>query len=348
MDRTCIVCGGATWGERFRQVDRTWGVPGEWTVIECEGCGLVSYEPLPQPAAIGGMYPAQYYAHGGDAPPSCGGARERLRGLIDDLHLGVRRGPKPAEWALRALLWPALWYKEVYSYARYLRDVPWSAEGPPERPRVLDVGCGDGAFLVKAARLGFEPHGLDPLRGSAPAALEAAGITFHRGELAAHRPPEGRGYDVITLNHVIEHVLDPGAMLGHVRRLLGPGGRVLIRTPRTDYLLFRRWATWCYNLDVPRHVYLFTPDNLARLAGAHGLCELGRIAECQPTSLQESVRLRLYGAAGKPDGAARGVNVTGRGRWLAHPAISAALLPLNLIQRLTGQADFMAMWFEAA
>jgi SAM-dependent methyltransferase len=136
-------------------------------------------------------------------------------------------------------------------------------------PRLLDVGCGDGAFLRAAQIRGWWPVGLE-LSPAAGRAL-AGGHVVLVGPLAALR--EGPYFDVVTFWDVLEHLPNPLEALRAAVRLLRPGGLVAASMPNasgTEALL--RGRAWRYH-DVAAYGHLvhLGPAQLARLFRASGL-----------------------------------------------------------------------------
>jgi SAM-dependent methyltransferase len=125
---------------------------------------------------------------------------------------------------------------------------------------VLDFGCGAGALL--AALESGPKFGVEVNRAARDEA-GGAGITVvaATGELA------DESVDVVISNHALEHVLDPLAELAGLKRVLKPGGRIVLRLPLDDWRAQRDQAD-----DGNHHLYTWTPRliaNLLREAGFH-------------------------------------------------------------------------------
>jgi SAM-dependent methyltransferase len=105
----------------------------------------------------------------------------------------------------------------------YWRDV--ARHFPPET-RLLDVGCG-GAWLGEH----FEHYtGID-VSEEAVAAARARGLEALRVEPDTALPFDDGQFEGVVLKDVLEHVGDPVALVGEVRRVLRPGGRVFASSP---------------------------------------------------------------------------------------------------------------------
>jgi ubiquinone/menaquinone biosynthesis C-methylase UbiE len=101
-----------------------------------------------------------------------------------------------------------------------------------ERPRVLDLGCGDGRISCVLAQAGAEVIGIDPSAG----ALSRARTAYPDIEFA---PPREDGsfpfadgcFDAVVCINVLEHVADTQRLMSEARRVLAPGGRIAITVP---------------------------------------------------------------------------------------------------------------------
>jgi SAM-dependent methyltransferase len=102
--------------------------------------------------------------------------------------------------------------------------------------RVLDIGCGEGAFTAALAAAGAQAVGVEiagePLR-RARGRFPELDLQLVEDEL-----PFGRGsFDVVWAGEVLEHLRDPAAVLEEIRRVLAGSGRLVVSTPDHPVLL---------------------------------------------------------------------------------------------------------------
>ncbi|HEX2397649.1 MAG TPA: class I SAM-dependent methyltransferase [Solirubrobacteraceae bacterium] len=98
--------------------------------------------------------------------------------------------------------------------------------------RVLDVGCGEGAFCGELAAAGAEPVGVDVAeRALARARRRHPGLRFELVGPHGPLPFPDAEFDVIWASEVIEHVADTARWLSELRRVLRSGGRLMVTTP---------------------------------------------------------------------------------------------------------------------
>jgi len=139
-----------------------------------------------------------------------------------------------------------------------------------ERGRLLDIGCGNGYFLVQMRDLGWDVVGVEPDPKAVKVARDHFGLRVFQGTLEEAKFPDD-SFDVITMNHVIEHVPDPIGLLSECRRILKPNGKLVVVTPNIKslgrYLFGKSWVHW----DPPRHLFLFSSKSLRTCAEKAGL-----------------------------------------------------------------------------
>lgn len=105
---------------------------------------------------------------------------------------------------------------------------------PSSHPRLLEIGCMHGGFVVQAQRAGYEAHGLDISQRAVDWAAEHNPGLVSFGTLDASQPDDS--LDVVAGFNVVEHMDDPGEFLDHVARVLRPGGIFVAETPAQESL----------------------------------------------------------------------------------------------------------------
>ena len=152
---------------------------------------------------------------------------------------------------------------------------------PHFRPngRLLDIGCGNGHQLKLFRDLGWQVTGVD-------ISINAIDQVRRRGIEAVHGTVESAAFnnssfDVITMYASLEHVTDPLQTLTTVHRLLRPGGELVISVPRAGSWLAQLAGPHWFALDLPRHLYHFTPTSLRNLLARIGFT-VCRIRSIQP------------------------------------------------------------------
>lgn len=264
----CPACGGGERSLLYRGLADYvfFCAPGRWDLHRCHGCQSLYLDPRPTPDTIHLAY-TEYFTHtseaGGSVPEPAGGLA-RVRRLLANGYKNWRFGDdlRPASrlGIAAAYLRPG-WRQAVDRQYRHLLF-------PRSGGRLLDVGCGNGAFLRKAQSVGWCALGIDP-DPKAVAAARAHGLDVEQGGLERF-DGQSELFDVVTLSHVIEHVHDPADTLQRIFRLLKPGGRVWIDTPNAQahgHRLFRRhWR----GLEPPRHLAIFSWHALENLLARVG------------------------------------------------------------------------------
>jgi SAM-dependent methyltransferase len=134
--------------------------------------------------------------------------------------------------------------------------------------RLLDFGCGAGGFARLMAQAGYDVVGVEPFSLGRP--TSGPRLRLLRAPLADCGPELGQ-FDVITLWQVLEHVRDPGAVLGALLAHLRPGATLLVSVPNFASWQSRAFGPGWFHLDAPRHVTHFERATLDALLDHHGL-----------------------------------------------------------------------------
>jgi len=177
----CPVCGAGKAPAILARVNLVSGVDHD--LVECAGCGVIRFDPLPSIEQLERFYAAPYYNF------------DR-------------------------------WRQEGKGLAFAARLSRWRETG-----RFLDVGCATGFFINGIRKhSGWEVHGVDFGEAAIRYARNELGLDVKQGELADAAYADGF-FDYVHVNNVLEHVLDPVAMLRECRRIVKPGGRLFLSVP---------------------------------------------------------------------------------------------------------------------
>lgn len=155
-----------------------------------------------------------------------------------------------------------------------LRRVRIVTKYVPNAGRLLDIGCATGRFIAMMRDVaGWQVTGVELNAEAAAAAIQRWGLDVRVGEFLTVSLEPGT-FDVVTAWDTLEHLYSPVAALGHIWRLLRPGGVLILRVPHVEsvnrWVFGRYWAGW----DLPRHLYLFTNRVLLQLLTDAGFSDV--------------------------------------------------------------------------
>lgn len=169
-------------------------------------------------------------------------------------------------------------------YAENFRN--WMAShlsGLPAATPILEVGCGDGSFTKELARYSPNITAIDISESQiAENARRFNGITFRQHDVAEQFPFEDNSFGVIWCSEVLEHLFDPAFALREMRRILKPGGKLLVTVPYHGY--FKNVLIALFKFDehyTPSnpHIRFYTKNTLGRIARQAGFADV-RMETC--------------------------------------------------------------------
>ena len=198
----------------------------------------------------------------------------------------VRNDPVPGDEEL------AKFYSEEYRLAykgawrprrrRVLRQFRWMVDHvrrfhdvfePAER--VLDIGAGSGEFVFLMRAWGKDAVGIEPDRAYSAWCREELGLDVRTARLGPGLFEAG-SFDLIRLNHVLEHLNDPVQSLALVRGWLAPGGVVYVEVPNIEEYCRAKSRGNMFHYG---HIWNFNPWTLRAVAGLAGFEELDATRE---------------------------------------------------------------------
>ena len=207
-------------------------------IVECIRCGFTHALPLPSPEELATVYRDQFY------------------NTTKPLYMTEQH--EDLEW------WNLVYQERYQLFEQHL---------PAASRRILDVGSGPGFFLMQGKQRGWTTMGIEPsvdaVEYSRRLGLEVV------GEFLTESTARQLGsFDVVHMSEVLEHIPDPGALLGLAHSITQPGGLLCVVVPN-DYSPFQKAmrsvggvSPWW--LSPPIHLNYFNFDSLARLVRSQG------------------------------------------------------------------------------
>jgi 2-polyprenyl-6-hydroxyphenyl methylase/3-demethylubiquinone-9 3-methyltransferase len=158
---------------------------------------------------------------------------------------------------------------------------------------VLDFGCGAGRFVAALREAGADPVGVE----IAEAALERARANVPGADLRLLEPDgslplEHASVDLVWCSEVLEHAAEPAHLLLEARRVLRPGGRLLVTVPfhgRVKGALVALLRFEAHFDPRGQHLRFFTRRSLAAMLGEAGFTDVRVEPEGGPPLLRESL-----------------------------------------------------------
>ena len=138
---------------------------------------------------------------------------------------------------------------------------------------ILDLGCSSGGFLGAVKSPSWKLYGIEMSEDVAKKARADTGADIFVGDIL-DAPYRAGSFDAITCFHVFEHLYQPKEVLARVSFWLKPGGIFYAMMPNIDSAGARIFKSYWYALELPRHLYHFSPVSLRNAALSVGLVEI--------------------------------------------------------------------------
>ena len=231
---SCPICASDLIQEQLSAKDYTVSQK-QFSIWQCNACTVRFTQDVPGQDAIGEFYASENYISHSDTK----------KGIINSLYHLVRK-------------------RTLGSKRRLVINEVGMLKG-----KILDIGCGTGAFLNTMKEAGWSINGLEPDTLSRTKAVELYEIHPQSSEKLFDLKPST--FNAITMWHVLEHVHELHAYIKKIGELLAANGKLFIAVPNytsTDAEIYGAyWAAY----DTPRHLYHFSPQSMEKLVSMHGL-----------------------------------------------------------------------------
>lgn len=222
----CRICGSSKIGQAISVKEMMFGSMEDFVYFQCSFCGCLQISAFPND--ISKYYPREYYSFNQNpAEQSSGMIRRCVSVLVDN----------------------------------YLREECLVSE-----TRIMDVGCGNGAFVYSMVEEGFmNVTGIDKfIDGDIYYNNGAKVIKGTIFDLSGE-------WDIIMFHHSLEHMPDQVSILAETSRLLSRDGLCMIRTPTVSSYAWEFYGANWVQIDAPRHLFIHSHNSIRLAAQMAGL-----------------------------------------------------------------------------
>lgn len=267
---SCDLCGSKNHKIMFTQTDILHNSTNEeFNMVKCDNCGLNFLNPRPTKKEIGKYYSDEYgdgifHSHQNFFKKKS----IQVFRLLSDFALSENR-PLLLTYIARILLnllfcLPVSKHKLVHNlYPKIKSYIDTTNKG-----KFLDIGCGAGMHvhmygykesIISLFKMGWDVYGIEPSAG-AKSLLNKNGIKNTYDEFLDSNF-EDNFFDVIRMNWSFEHVHYPTLYLKECRRIIKPGGSIIISVPNYNGIIYKIFPN-C--VEIPIHLFYFSTDTFKK------------------------------------------------------------------------------------
>lgn len=248
MNYKCSICNNSEDNNTFTAMEMMFGIEETFDYFECSNCGSLQICKVPE--NLEKYYPENYYSFDGLYKESISKTEryvhhQRLKNYLYKKNIVGNISKKI--------------YGDKYFY-EWLKIA-----GVKENSKILDVGCGNGQFLIRLYNEGFNNlTGVDAYYDNSKNHSDK--INLYKKEIFDIHSDK---FDFITLNHSLEHMIDHHKVFNKLFELLEDNSTVLVRTPIVGYGWNKFKTNWI-ELDPPRHFIIHSKKSMEILASSTG------------------------------------------------------------------------------
>ncbi|AOW10363.1 class I SAM-dependent methyltransferase [Flavobacterium gilvum] len=233
---SCYHCGSDESEKFLVGEDDLTGKEGKFLYVQCKKCELVYQKPRLPITEIKEFYDSEYIAH----------RKKKDWGFLTPLYERAMNKHDREKDKLVSK------YVEINS-----------------QTEILDVGCAVGTFLLHLnKKYDCKISGVDFKEDLSYPDFDK--INFYEG-LFYEQPIEENKYDLVTMWHFFEHDYDPNKSLEMAKKVLKPGGKLIIEVPRLDSLTFKLFKNKWPGVQAPQHTALYTKKAILNMLKKHNL-----------------------------------------------------------------------------
>ena len=243
----CKICSNGINNKVFVVREMMLGLREEFDYMHCNNCGSLQLTHVPQ--NMDKYYPPDYYSFSNQPKIE----KNRLINFLIKERDCYAINKSSFIGRIVHLFKPASDFFRILGYFNLTKVA-----------KILDVGSGNGSRIFPIASAGFIVNGIDPFIDK--------DITYTNG-LAIYKKDiysmDGI-FDLIMLNHVLEHMPEPYHVLKKINSLLSSNGKCLVRVPIIPCYMWEKYKTDWVQIDAPRHLFIYSKESMELLAKQTG------------------------------------------------------------------------------
>lgn len=306
----CEVCGSKNTKSLFKQYDKNLDIKKYFYISKCKNCLALFLNPRPEYKELKDYYSKEkYYSLKSIEPKES--KKTKLKIKLYEIYFNSNKNN--------------LLLKAIFSPIKFIIRGTNLTKGN----KLLDIGCGSGQFLYEMKELGIDVQGVEPSDFNEKENKKYR-LKIKKANLIDAKYNK-ESFDLITLNHVLEHLDNPHETLNEINKILKKDGKLIIAVPNTNslaYWIFKR--NW-YQLDVPRHIINYSNKNIKLILEKNGF----KIKRIRYNSRPSQFVVSLYFS----------LNIKRRIKLLNY-SLNILFLPLTWLVNFLRMGDQIEVWCE--
>lgn len=239
--KKCPICANKEIKFFFNQSDKNLNILGKFSLSECKNCEAIFLNPQPSYKESKKFYPKEKYY-----------SLDIIKTEEDSIKTKIKLKLYKTYFSEKKNIFKKIFFSPIKFIIRGTKI--------KKGLNLLDIGCGSGQFLYEMRSLDLKVYGVEPgnfdKEGNKKYNLNIKNTNL----LKAKYPKEF--FDIITMNHVLEHLNNPNKTLKEINKTLKKGGLLIIGVPNTNALAKKIFGKNWLSYDVPRHIINYSNKNL--------------------------------------------------------------------------------------
>jgi 2-polyprenyl-3-methyl-5-hydroxy-6-metoxy-1,4-benzoquinol methylase len=270
--KECPICLNKNIKFLFNQRDKNLGIPDKFSLWKCTNCKGIFLNPQPSGKESEKFYPKKEYYSLDKIRTEQYSMKTRIKLKLYNIYFSENKN------ILRRIIFSPI--KFIIRGTRIRKRI-----------KLLDIGSGSGQFLYEMKTLGLDVYGIEPGKFDEEG-NKRYNLNIKKGDIKSAKYKK-ESFDIITLNHVLEHINTPNETLQEIKKVLKKDGVLIISVPNTNSLAFRIYNKNWYQLDIPRHVINYSDKNLIFLLDKNGFGVRKVRYNSRPSQFAVSLRYAL-------------------------------------------------------